>query len=97
VRGSDATNLGRTREAQRDIWQHQFPAGDCSTQRLLLIDWPASQHGLGSQLHIMSAALSLAMQHARVLVPTASFDRANHPECNGGWVGRAWGKGNAAG
>ncbi|CAI5964660.1 unnamed protein product [Closterium sp. NIES-64] len=82
VRGSDASNLGRTREAQRDIWQHQFPAGDCTTQRLLLIEWPASQHGLGSQLHIMSAALSLAMQHSRVLVPTASFDRANHAECN---------------
>ncbi|CAI5496058.1 unnamed protein product [Closterium sp. Naga37s-1] len=76
----DASNLGRTREAQRDIWQHQLPAGDCSTQRLLVIDWPASQHGLGSQLHIMSAALSLAMQHSRVLVPTASFDRANHAD-----------------
>ncbi|GJP55898.1 hypothetical protein CLOM_g14917 [Closterium sp. NIES-68] len=82
IRGSDAANLGRTREAQRDIWQHQFPPGNCSGERLLVVDWPASQHGMGSQLHILSAVLSLAMRHDRVLVPTATFERANHAECN---------------
>ncbi|CAI5469848.1 unnamed protein product [Closterium sp. Yama58-4] len=83
--GSDAANLAMTRVAQRDIWAHQFPpGGDCSNKRLLLVDWPSSAHGIGSQLHIMSAILSVAMRFKRVLVPSrGSFTRASHPDCNG--------------
>ncbi|CAI5495884.1 unnamed protein product [Closterium sp. Naga37s-1] len=84
ILGSDAANLAMTRVAQRDIWAHQFPpGGDCSKDRLLLVDWPSSVHGIGSQLHIMSAVLSLAMRFKRVLVPTkGSFTRASHSDCN---------------
>ncbi|GJP53313.1 hypothetical protein CLOM_g12466 [Closterium sp. NIES-68] len=84
ILGSDAANLGMTRVAQRDIWAHQFlPGGDCSKERLLLVDWPSSAHGIGSQLHIMSAILSLAMRFKRVMVPTrGSFTRASHADCN---------------
>ncbi|CAI5971892.1 unnamed protein product [Closterium sp. NIES-64] len=84
ILGSDAANLAMTRVAQRDIWAHQFPpGGDCSNERLLLVDWPSSVHGIGSQLHIMSAILSLAMRFKRVLVPSGgSFTRASHADCN---------------
>ncbi|CAI5474219.1 unnamed protein product [Closterium sp. Yama58-4] len=40
VRGPDAANLGSTREVQRDLWAHQFPAGPCHGRRLLLVHWP---------------------------------------------------------
>ncbi|CAI7821553.1 unnamed protein product [Closterium sp. NIES-54] len=84
ILGSDAANLAMTRVAQRDIWAHQFPpGGGCSRERLLLVDWPSSAHGIGSQLHIMSAILSVAMRFRRVMVPTRwSFTRASHADCN---------------
>ncbi|CAI5976485.1 unnamed protein product, partial [Closterium sp. NIES-64] len=41
VRGSDAGNLGGTRAAQRDLWEHQFPPHRCRGRRLLLVHWPA--------------------------------------------------------
>ncbi|CAI5507877.1 unnamed protein product [Closterium sp. Naga37s-1] len=47
ILGSDAANLAMTRVAQRDIWAHQFPpGGDCSEDRLLLVDWPSSPQAL---------------------------------------------------
>ncbi|CAI5499190.1 unnamed protein product [Closterium sp. Naga37s-1] len=95
VRGSDAANLAGTRQAQADIWLHQFPArspsasaqaarGGCNGRRLLVVPWPSRNHGIGSQIHIMSAWLNLALSHDRILVPTpGSFSRANHSHCTG--------------
>ncbi|CAI5481252.1 unnamed protein product [Closterium sp. Yama58-4] len=99
VRGSDAANLAATRQAQADIWLHQFPnqspsddtsaaaissaaTSVCSGRRLFVVDWPKRKHGIGSQLSIMSAYLSLALIHNRTLVPTpGTYLRANHSEC----------------
>ncbi|CAI5499191.1 unnamed protein product [Closterium sp. Naga37s-1] len=95
VRGSDAANLAGTRQAQADIWMHQFPApapsasaqaarGECGGRRLLVVPWPSRRNGIGSQIHIMSAWLNHAMSHDRILVPTpGSFERANHSHCTG--------------
>ncbi|CAI7892641.1 unnamed protein product, partial [Closterium sp. NIES-54] len=88
IRGSDAANLGMTRVAQRDIWEHQFPPNRCEGRRLLIAHWAYIAHGIGSQLHIITAILSLAMRHNRTLVlQYPSFDRAKHDECNatGAW------------
>ncbi|CAI5530241.1 unnamed protein product [Closterium sp. Naga37s-1] len=127
VRGSDAANLAATRQAQAEIWRHQFPnespsaaksaaatssaatssaatssaatsaaaassfqsesnpvasTSACSGRRLFVMDWPKRKHGIGSQLSIMSAYLSLALTHNRTLVPTpGTYIRANHSEC----------------
>ncbi|CAI6002031.1 unnamed protein product [Closterium sp. NIES-65] len=127
VRGSDAANLAATRQAQADIWRHQFPnespsaaksaaatssaatssaatssaatsaaaassfqsesnpvasTSACSGRRLFVVDWPKRKHGIGSQLSIVSAYLSLALTHNRTLVPTpGTYIRANHSEC----------------
>ncbi|CAI5504075.1 unnamed protein product [Closterium sp. Naga37s-1] len=95
VRGSDAANLAATRQAQADIWLHQFPApppsasaqaarGECGGRRLLVVPWPNRRNGIGSQIHIMSAWLNHALSHDRILVPTpGSFERANHSHCTG--------------
>ncbi|CAI7804085.1 unnamed protein product [Closterium sp. NIES-53] len=104
VRGSDAANLAGTRQAQADIWLHQFPArsasaaaqaarGECVGRRLLVVPWPSRRNGIGSQIHIMSAWLNHAMSHDRILVPTpGSFERANHSHCTGkDWTGAAKG------
>ncbi|CAI6010970.1 unnamed protein product [Closterium sp. NIES-65] len=83
IRGQDAANLPLTRVVQRDIWRNQFPAGDCTNRRLLVADWAKSaKHGVGSQIHYMSAMLSLAMRTNRTLVDEPdTFDRANTPAC----------------
>ncbi|CAI5489701.1 unnamed protein product [Closterium sp. Naga37s-1] len=83
IRGQDAANLPLTRVVQRDIWRNQFPAGDCTNRRLLVVDWAKSAaHGMGSQIHYMSAMLSLAMRNNRTLVDEPeAFDRANTPAC----------------
>ncbi|CAI6009528.1 unnamed protein product [Closterium sp. NIES-65] len=95
VRGSDAANLAATRQAQADIWLHQFPApppsalaqaakGECGGRRLLVVPWPNRRNGIGSQIHIMSAWLNHALSHDRILVPMpGSFERANHSHCTG--------------
>ncbi|CAI6001462.1 unnamed protein product [Closterium sp. NIES-64] len=95
VRGSDAANLASTRQAQADIWLHQFPApppsasaqaakGECGGRRLLVVPWPNRRNGIGSQIHIMSAWLNHALSHDRILVPMpGSFERANHSHCTG--------------
>ena len=86
VRGGDEDNLPLTRTAQADIWRHQHPVNCNETGvRFLRIAWSdAFVHGLGSQLHIMTGALSMAMTHGRILVVApASFTRANHDGCKG--------------
>ncbi|CAI5475157.1 unnamed protein product, partial [Closterium sp. Yama58-4] len=85
IRGSDAGNLAATRRVQRDLWERQFPAS-CRERRLVLIEWsPLERHGLGSQVHIMTALFSLAVSYNRTFVPMpGSYMRANHSECQGG-------------
>ncbi|CAI5470063.1 unnamed protein product [Closterium sp. Yama58-4] len=87
IRGTDAANLAMTRVVQTDLWGHQFPPpGSCSgegTRKLLVVAWPPVQgFGIGAQLHIMSAALSLAVAHERLLtVLPGSFEHAAHAAC----------------
>ncbi|CAI7893619.1 unnamed protein product [Closterium sp. NIES-54] len=92
VRGSDADNLPLTRVAQRDLWEHQIFNGRCDGKRLLVVPWPsAARHGVGSQIHIMSAFLSLALIYNRVLVPTpGSYDRALTEICNATKMSGSW-------
>ena len=82
-----------TRVVQRDLWAHQFPPDDCSSARLAIFTWPPrAWNGLGSQLHILSSALDLALQHKRVLVPLfGTFGHGDHDSCKGvcGWKGRS--------
>ncbi|GJP29117.1 hypothetical protein CLOM_g11305 [Closterium sp. NIES-68] len=98
IRGADEDNLALTRIAQTDLWLHQFHP-NCSSSpppsssssppsspvRFLVVEWKHPRgHGLGSQLHIMSAALSLAFFHGRVLVPApGTFSHATHRDCSG--------------
>ena len=86
VKGGDDENLPLTRQVQTDIWLHQFPV-KCSDPKLkfLVMDWaPREGYGLGSQIHLMTVALSLAMEHKRILVPNPkTFSRANHRGCKG--------------
>ncbi|CAI5960629.1 unnamed protein product [Closterium sp. NIES-64] len=89
IRGTDAANLAMTRVVQTDLWGHQFPPpGSCSSERegarkLLVVAWPPVQgFGIGAQMHIMSAALSLAVAYDRVLtVLPGSFEHAAHAAC----------------
>ncbi|CAI5489891.1 unnamed protein product [Closterium sp. Naga37s-1] len=49
VRGAEAENLAKTRVVQRDIWERQFPPGDCQGQRLLVLPWSTQEmRGVGS-------------------------------------------------
>ncbi|CAI7924259.1 unnamed protein product [Closterium sp. NIES-54] len=84
VRGSDADNLPLTRVVQRDLWEHQLFHGSCDGKRLLVVPWPdKTHHGVGSQIHVMSTFLSLALIHNRTLVPApGSYDRAFTETCN---------------
>ncbi|GJP55141.1 hypothetical protein CLOM_g14127 [Closterium sp. NIES-68] len=84
VRGADDENLAMTRVAQRDIWENQFPAEhNCAGRRLLAVHWaPQNRHGVGSQVHVMGAFLSVAMQHNRTLVVVpGTYGRAEEPGC----------------
>ncbi|CAI5946960.1 unnamed protein product [Closterium sp. NIES-64] len=93
VRGSDADNLPLTRVVQRDLWEHQLFHGSCDGRRLLVVPWPTkTHHGVGSQIHVMSTFLSLALSHNRTLVPApGSYDRAFTETCNSTKTGGAWG------
>ncbi|CAI5520859.1 unnamed protein product [Closterium sp. Naga37s-1] len=93
VRGSDADNLPLTRVMQRDLWEHQLFHGSCDGRRLLVVPWPTkTHHGVGSQIHVMSTFLSLALIHNRTLVPApGSYDRAFTETCNSTKTGGAWG------
>ncbi|GJP49946.1 hypothetical protein CLOM_g9104, partial [Closterium sp. NIES-68] len=81
-----------TRVVQRDIWRHQFPSGDCTNRRLLIASWAKTHaHGVGSQIHYMSALLSVAMQHNRTLVEQPDgFDRARIPACEAAGHNSQW-------
>ncbi|CAI5474325.1 unnamed protein product [Closterium sp. Yama58-4] len=83
VRGTDAANLAMTRVVQRDIWVNQFPGGSCADRRLLVVSWPPDfQHGVGSQVHVMTSFLSIAMRHNRTLVPDPlNYNRAYTDQC----------------
>ncbi|CAI5483923.1 unnamed protein product, partial [Closterium sp. Yama58-4] len=85
VRGTDAANLAMTRVVQRDIWVNQFPGGSCADRRLLVVSWPPDfQHGVGSQVHVMTSFLSIAMRHNRTLVPDPlNYNRAYTDQCEG--------------
>ncbi|CAI5981714.1 unnamed protein product [Closterium sp. NIES-64] len=82
VRGSDAANLAGTREAQRDIWEQQFPAA-CAGRRLVVVPWlNVASFGLGAQLHVVSAILAAALLHNRTLVMLPhSMAHADHAHC----------------
>ncbi|CAI5474524.1 unnamed protein product [Closterium sp. Yama58-4] len=92
IRGADAANLPLTRVVQRDIWRNQFPPGDCTDRRLLVAHWAKStSHGVGSQIHYLSALLSVAMRHNRTLVPQPDgFDRARTPSCEAAGHNSQW-------
>ncbi|CAI7909714.1 unnamed protein product, partial [Closterium sp. NIES-53] len=83
VRGTDAANLAMTRVVQRDIWMNQFPGGSCADRRLLVVSWPPDfQHGVGSQVHVMTSFLGIAMRHNRTLVPDPlNYNRAYTDQC----------------
>ena len=86
VRGGDEDNLPLTRIAQADIWRHQHPV-DCSNETLKFVWAPWSdsgEHGPGSQFNLMTAVLSHAMTHGRILVvEPKSYPRANDEGCAG--------------
>ena len=95
VRGDDSENLSLTRKTQADIWLRHHPQ-DCSdpSHKFLVTSWigrfgrdrsiPGLGHGLGSELHVMSSFLSLALAHNRILVIRPhTFMRANHSGCSG--------------
>lgn len=87
IRGLPRDNLPLTHVAQADIWAHQFPADNCREEstRFLISWWDRpNSHGLGSQLHLMTEMLGMAMSSGRVLVfLPKSFDRAKHSGCRG--------------
>lgn len=84
VRGSDEDNLHFTKKAQADLWKHQF-SQNCSSPnvKIMMTEWRnISWNGLGSQLHIFSGRLSLAVQHGRVLVMRpGTFEFSQHWGC----------------
>eukprot|EP00897_Mesotaenium_endlicherianum_P007334 jgi/Mesen1/6629/ME000034S06077 len=80
------TATSMTRVVQADIWARQFPADSrAEGTRFLHANWlPVEGHSVGSQLHVMTSLLSLAMASGHVLVPrTGSFERARHEHCSG--------------
>ncbi|CAI5945693.1 unnamed protein product [Closterium sp. NIES-64] len=78
IRGSDAANLGMTRVAQRDIWEHQFPPNRCEGRRLLIAHWAYIAHGIGSQpRHASQPPTSLTFLPP--LVPFASVPLSPPP------------------
>ena len=86
VHGGDEDNLPLTRTAQADIWRHQHPVNCNKTGvRFMYIPWAnPKRHGLGSQFHLMTAAMSVALAHGRILVVApASYTRADHDGCGG--------------
>ncbi|GJP34996.1 hypothetical protein CLOM_g19466 [Closterium sp. NIES-68] len=85
VQGSESDNLPLTRVVQASLWLHQFPA-DCSSpaHRFLLYQWPPEgDHGVGSDLHLLSVAMGAALAAGRILVAHRNFFRAHHDACQG--------------
>ncbi|CAI5524462.1 unnamed protein product [Closterium sp. Naga37s-1] len=84
VRGADDENLAMTRRVQKEIWENQFPAErKCAGRKVLVVQWaPQNHHGVGSQVHVMGAFLSIALQFNRTLVAIpGSYGRAEEPGC----------------
>ncbi|GBG64898.1 hypothetical protein CBR_g48364 [Chara braunii] len=85
IYGADGDNLPSTRIVQRDLWAHQHPV-DCSAPdvRFAVAEWwPMSGHGMGSQLHGMTAFFGFAVETGRVLVPVKNYQRADQDNCKG--------------
>lgn len=85
VRGADADNIPLTRQVQQDMWLHQHPL-DCNAPdvRFLVVEWPyTATHGLGSQVHLLTGGLALALKTGRVFVIDNTFERAMHEGCTG--------------
>ncbi|GBG64901.1 hypothetical protein CBR_g48367 [Chara braunii] len=85
IHGGDGDNLPLTRIVQRDLWTLQHP-GNCSAPdvRFAVAEWwPMSYHGIGSQLHGMTALLGAAIETGRVLVPVNNYQRADQDNCKG--------------
>eukprot|EP00850_Spirogloea_muscicola_P000364 SM000001S04766 [mRNA] locus=s1:2067475:2069984:- [translate_table: standard] len=88
--GSDADNLPLTRRSQTDIWLQQHPP-NCSAPSVKfgIVEWVGNAgHGSGSQLHIMSGAISEFLRSKRVVVLVNNWERAQHPGCPGNSHGR---------
>ncbi|CAI5472213.1 unnamed protein product, partial [Closterium sp. Yama58-4] len=92
VRGAEAENLAKTRVAQRDIWERQFPPGDCQGQRLLVLPWSTQEmRGVGSGIHVTGLFLSLSMALNRTLVPYPdSYHHANTSDCIAAGHNSSW-------
>eukprot|EP00271_Cylindrocystis_brebissonii_P002241 TRINITY_DN12685_c0_g1_i1.p1 TRINITY_DN12685_c0_g1~~TRINITY_DN12685_c0_g1_i1.p1 ORF type:complete len:658 (+),score=48.90 TRINITY_DN12685_c0_g1_i1:352-2325(+) len=86
IEGSDRDNLGGTRYIQAMMWKRQFPP-DCSDPSLkfLVYDWSSQhEHGIGSQIHMMSQVFAFAMEYDRIFVPSpGSYQNAQHDDCQG--------------
>eukprot|EP00850_Spirogloea_muscicola_P001319 SM000005S17116 [mRNA] locus=s5:241650:243787:- [translate_table: standard] len=90
IRGGDSDNLPLTRRAQTDLWIQQHPA-NCSdpSVQFAIIGWvPSKNHGIGSQLHIVSGMLSEVLKSGRVAVLSNTWARAMHDGCQGDYKGR---------
>eukprot|EP00850_Spirogloea_muscicola_P016738 SM000138S00045 [mRNA] locus=s138:276673:278849:+ [translate_table: standard] len=90
IRGGDPDNLPLTRRAQTDLWIQQHPA-NCSdpSVKFAIIGWVRNKnHGIGSQLHIVSGMLSEVLKSGRVAVLSNTWARAMHDGCQGGYKGR---------
>ncbi|GBG77451.1 hypothetical protein CBR_g23900 [Chara braunii] len=85
INGADGDNLPSTRIVQRDIWVQQHPV-NCSSPdvRFAVAEWwGVGWHGIGSQLHGMTALLASAVEAGRVLVPLNNYVRADQDNCKG--------------
>ena len=67
MRSIQGAALFGTSYAQDMIWEHQHPAkSECSKQKFLILR--VEHNGLGSQIHVITAWLAIAMNHGRVLL-----------------------------
>eukprot|EP00850_Spirogloea_muscicola_P001268 SM000004S15138 [mRNA] locus=s4:1409508:1411673:- [translate_table: standard] len=90
IRGGDSDNLPLTRRAQTDLWIQQHPA-NCSdpSVQFAIIGWVRNtNHGIGSQLHIVSGMLSEVLKSGREAVLSNTWARAMHDGCQGDYKGR---------
>jgi hypothetical protein len=85
VSGTNDNNAPLTRVVQQDLWVQQHPT-DCRHPdvRFLVAQWADTVGwGVGSQLHLMTGALAVAVMTGRVLVLEDYWERANHEGCVG--------------
>lgn len=72
--------LPLTLEALQYLWKHQHPA-NCSNEKILVYE--AVRSGIGSVLHVLSAALRAGLDSGRVLVEAPGHFLASTPYCKG--------------